>query len=627
VPSSNLDSALERRLDAAVAHFSAFAESWLTAVESFGPTPAGSTERARYIEELVATLGQSRGVRDIGFPHALVLDPLISALAQRAIVPLVSWFQALAAAPPASQGGTKPLAELLTAIGQIDCNEAGRILAEAQSELMAALADYVDATTRCEDHTASVITSACTRFRAHLLQQSHDPAWQPGDVRKAYRGWLECFDASYGELLRDDTYAAAFGARLNAASAIALAVRQWAAVFPGTQVNAQENATATRTAADMDSALSGRRPSPRDVRPACDLATREVARFQELAAVRYRRLRSSPSPETSGCARELVWSKHGICLYHYPGNKTQASQGTSLLIVYAMVNRPGMLDLQTDRSLVRGLTERGVDLFLLDWGDPGTARERCDLADHVLVHLDTCVEQVHRLSGQTKVNLLGVCQGGVLALCYAALRPHKIARLVTMVTPVDFHAEENTLGRLARFVDFGRLVRAAGNVPGGLLNALFLSLSPVRLGIRKYFDLIDRPRPSDALADFMRMESWIFDSPDQPGLAFAEFARQLIHQNGLVEGSVKLGDERVDLGRIQCPVLNVYATEDHLVPPASAKALQTLLSHTQYQEYGFAGGHIGIYVSRRAQGRVAETLVTWLRGDRTPQVGSAPSRS
>jgi polyhydroxyalkanoate synthase len=60
------------------------------------------------------------------------------------------------------------------------------------------------------------------------------------------------------------------------------------------------------------------------------------------------------------------------------------------------------------------------------------------------------------------------------------------------------------------------------------------------------------------------------------------------------------------------PVLNIFAEQDHLVPPASSKALQGLVGSDDYTELSFRGGHIGIYVSGRAQKQVPDTIHDWL---------------
>ena len=91
--------------------------------------------------------------------------------------------------------------------------------------------------------------------------------------------------------------------------------------------------------------------------------------------------------------------------------------------------------------------------------------------------------------------------------------------------------------------------------------------------MQKYVAMADILDDRAAMEDFLRMEKWIFDSPDQAGEAFRQFAKQFYQGNGFIEGGIDIGGRPVDLADIQVPVLNIFAQQDHLVPPASSQAL------------------------------------------------------
>jgi polyhydroxyalkanoate synthase len=122
--------------------------------------------------------------------------------------------------------------------------------------------------------------------------------------------------------------------------------------------------------------------------------------------------------------------------------------------------------------------------------------------------------------------------------------------------------------------------------------------------------VIDSP---ESLRNFLRMEKWIFDSPDQPGAVFREFITKLVKGNQLMNGTLRVGDRLVDAKKIKMPVLNVYASEDHLVPPSASRPLKQLVGSKDYAEHEFQGGHIGIYVSRNAQLEIPERIAGWLK--------------
>jgi polyhydroxyalkanoate synthase len=108
------------------------------------------------------------------------------------------------------------------------------------------------------------------------------------------------------------------------------------------------------------------------------------------------------------------------------------------------------------------------------------------------------------------------------------------------------------------------------------------------------------------------MEKWIFDSPDQAGETFRQFIKDFYQKNGFIEGGVEIGGQAVTLKDVTCPILNIYALQDHLVPPDSSRALKGRTGSKDYTELAFPGGHIGIYVSGKAQKEVTPAIGNWL---------------
>lgn len=326
---------------------------------------------------------------------------------------------------------------------------------------------------------------------------------------------------------------------------------------------------------------------------------------------------------TVGCSdKRAVWSCGKTTLYRYqplPG-VAPSPRARPLLICFALVNRPYVLDLQPDRSLVRRLLEAGLPVYLIDWGDADDSDRRLDLEQYIKVHLGGSVQAVLREQGATALDLLGVCQGGVLSLCYTALFPQTVANLVTLTTPVDFHTPDNLLSKWVRGIDT-QLIEASGNVPGELLNSLFLALMPFRLTQEKYVRLLTGNPDQRAVEDFVRMEKWIFDSPPQAAAALAQFVRWFYQENRLLRGTLELGGRPVRLADIRQPLLNLYALQDHIVPAAASAVLGAHVGSRDYSECAIATGHIGMYVSRAAREEIPERIVSWLKD----RVGVRPS--
>ncbi len=341
-------------------------------------------------------------------------------------------------------------------------------------------------------------------------------------------------------------------------------------------------------------------------------ALREVSRLGEKLTAGASVLTQVEDVHYGATEKEEVWRDGKVVLYRYRGSRAPTAR-VPLLIVYALVNRPYMVDLQDDRSIVKNLLALGEDVYIIDWGYPDPSDRYMTLDDYINGWIRRCVDVVARRHGLPAINLLGICQGGAMSLCFTSIYPEKVKNLITMVTPVDFHTSDNMLSHWTQEMDVDLLVDTLGNVPGDLMNWCYLTLKPFRLNHQKYVGLIDILDNKTEVENFLRMEKWIFDSPDQAGEAFRQFIRDFYQGNKLVRGGLKIGDKEVNTRRITQPVLNIFAEQDHLVPPNASRAMRGVVGTSDYTEIAFKGGHIGIYVSGRSQREVPPAIHEWLR--------------
>jgi len=350
--------------------------------------------------------------------------------------------------------------------------------------------------------------------------------------------------------------------------------------------------------------------SPFNIRP--DQLAQEMQDYSRKLGKGVQNLMNAGEIDEGVTPREVIYQEDKLTLYRYKAEGSEATNPVPLLIVYALVNRPYMTDIQEDRSTIRNLLAHGQDVYLIDWGYPDSADHALTMDDYINGYIDRCVDVIRKRHQLEKINILGICQGGSFSLCYTSMHQDKVANLVTMVTPVDFKTPDNMLSAWVQHTDVDLLVDTLGNIPGEMLNWTFLSLKPYSLTGQKYLGMVDVLQDEGKLKNFLRMEKWIFDSPDQAGETFRQFIKDFYQNNGFLEGGVMLGDRALDLKNISCPVLNVFALQDHLVPPDASRALNGLTSSKDYTELSFPGGHIGIYVSGKAQAQVTPAISNWL---------------
>lgn len=313
--------------------------------------------------------------------------------------------------------------------------------------------------------------------------------------------------------------------------------------------------------------------------------------------------------------KDEVLSIGKMRLFHYkPVVAKSKLAKTPLLISYALVNRQYMMDIQPDRSVIKSFLEGGLDVYVIDWGYPTAEDMYLTMDDYINWYMDDCVDYIIEASGKKQINLLGVCQGGTFATIYTALHPEKVKNLVTMVVPIDFSGDEGLLFRWSKFMNIDSLIEAYdGVVPGDVMNLSYLLLKPLANTMDKYVSMTDKMADPEFLKNFIRMEKWVFDSPNQAGATLSQFVRDLYQDNKLVKGELVLGDKTVDLKNIKMPLLCACAEYDHLVPLSASEPLMDAVGSEDKKFVSFKTGHIGMYVSSKSQKDVAPQIIEWLK--------------
>jgi polyhydroxyalkanoate synthase len=338
----------------------------------------------------------------------------------------------------------------------------------------------------------------------------------------------------------------------------------------------------------------------------------EIADANAKLVKGFETLGKLPEVEIAATPKTEVYAEDKLRLFHY-NRDTDATIKTPVLIVYALVNTYKMLDLQPDRSYIQNLLNLGLDVYLIDWGTPSKGDRYLTMDDYINGYINNCVDVVRKKHKAEKINIISICQGGTFSVIYTALHQNKIKNLITQVTPVDFSTNDGLLFRWAKDMNFDKLVEGYdGLIPGEFLNEGFNMLKPTQQ-FQKQQTLVNVLDDKDKLLNFLRMEKWIAESPAQAGECYRQFMKDLYQKNLLVKNELIVGGKKVNLKNITCPVLNVYATQDHLVPPSASIPLCDNITSTDKETYSFAGGHIGVFVGGKSQKELAPAVANFLK--------------
>jgi polyhydroxyalkanoate synthase len=320
--------------------------------------------------------------------------------------------------------------------------------------------------------------------------------------------------------------------------------------------------------------------------------------------------------------KEVVFQVDKVTLYRYKPT-SKRTVGAPVLVAYGQIGRYTMTDLQEDRSMLRNLLALGVEVYAVDWGSPTRSDRWLTFEDYIDGYLNDCIEFICRAQQREDINLLGICEGGVFSLCYAALYPDRVKNLILTITPVDFHQDQaegranhgllNLWTRGLGDQDIEQLIEANGNLPGELMSYVFAQMTPGATLSKYNIGLLDTFDDEKKLLNFLRMEKWIADRPHHPGEAAKQLLINLYKNNELIRGAFQLGGRTVNLSDIKAPVLNIYAKDDHIIPPKTTQALGEVVGTTDYSEIGLNGGHVGVFVSGKSQGILGKGIHDWLQ--------------
>ena len=308
--------------------------------------------------------------------------------------------------------------------------------------------------------------------------------------------------------------------------------------------------------------------------------------------------------------RETVWKREKVELFRYAN--AHVTQAQPLLLVMSVVTRTYIFDLLPGDSIVERMLAAGFDVFLIDWGVPDQAESRNTLETYVDGYLPLAVEAVCEESGQPGVGVLGYCLGGDFALLSLAGNPEvPIRHLALMATPIDF----SVMGLPVSLIREGRLdpdmlIDHTGNVPARVLLNSFRLRNPTG-ELVQYVSLLEQLWNDEYVRSYQALNQWIHDHIPFPGALARQMVDVFVRRNQLMTGQLKLGGRRVRLKAVSCPVLNVVAEKDDVVPAAAAEPVKALIGSTEFEELRVNAGHVALVTGRIGHTRTIPGIIDW----------------
>ena len=267
----------------------------------------------------------------------------------------------------------------------------------------------------------------------------------------------------------------------------------------------------------------------------------------------------------------VVFRNRLLELVHYAPLAAQV-RPVPVVLVTPWINKFYVLDLEPRKSMVKYLLERGFDVYITSWKNPGAEMRETGFDDYVTQGVDEAVRVARTLSGSDKVHAVGYCIGGTLLACYMAWLNRRFAReevpvgsWTLLATLTDFQSP----GDIEVFLDegsvrwLGETMRARGFLDGGEMAATFRLM---RANSLLWHYVVhgwlygERPAPSDVLY-------WNMDTTRMPYRMHEFYLREMYLNNKLVRpNALTIAGEPIDLALIHAPLYQVAAEDDHIAP-------------------------------------------------------------
>jgi poly(3-hydroxyalkanoate) synthetase len=288
-------------------------------------------------------------------------------------------------------------------------------------------------------------------------------------------------------------------------------------------------------------------------------------------------------------------------------------------------------DFAPGHSLVEVLLAQGrTNLHVVEWRS-ATPQMRLFTIDTLLADLNVAVDEFGE-----PVDLIGLCQGGWMALLYAARFPSKVRRLVIAGAPIDVAAGDSGLSRLASQTPINMFAELLKVGDGRLLGQMMLDVwgpAPAdEAGVRHELQIEGgktTPLSPDEAALHQRFRDWYDWTVDLPGIYYLEVVQWLYKENRLAQGTFFALGHRIDLAEVKLPLLLLAGANDKLIAPEQVLSTANLVGTApeDLETIVAPSSHLGLFMGRNSLTRVWPDIVAWLDRPEHASQGEASATS
>ena len=318
---------------------------------------------------------------------------------------------------------------------------------------------------------------------------------------------------------------------------------------------------------------------------------------------------NQPMPEMGITPRVSIWNKNKSILWYYPPVKKKYN--VPVFLIYSLINTPVILDLGPGNSLVEAFVKEGFEVYLIDFGSPGYEDGDTTIDDYIVNYIRPGVRRALLHSGASEISLMGFCLGGTIATMYAAIADEPIRNLILSVTPIDFSDSQVFDQWQASIKDgsanFDEVIDTFKIIPAsGVKDGIRLITSPIYFS--PYLSLLNQADNEKYVQNWRRFNAWTNGHVPLSGAAAKQLTDDLIINNRLIKGRLKVKGKKAKISNIDANVLVVASENDRLVPQEMIYPIMKRLKCKEKTYNLLRSGH----ASNNYAGVLPQYLKEWL---------------
>lgn len=316
-----------------------------------------------------------------------------------------------------------------------------------------------------------------------------------------------------------------------------------------------------------------------------------------------------PGKEVAITPGRVVFSNHLIELIQYtPQTKTVYKE--PILMLPAWIMKYYILDLSPNNSLVRWLIQSGHTVFIVSWRNPDAKDHRLSMDDYYRLGAMAAIDAVSAIFRKRKINLMGYCLGGTLAMITAAAMAREGDRRLNSISLLAAQADFTEAGELMLFITQSEVAFLKNLMwEQGYLDMKQMAGSFQML---RSYDLIWSKMVRDYMSGTERgmidLLAWNEDATRMPYKMHSEYLEKLFLNNDFAEGRYKVEGKTVAPKNICVPAFIVSTEKDHVAPWRSVYKIHLMINSNKTFVLASGGHNAGIVSQPGQKGRYYHIL-------------------